>query len=181
MSDSELTQEEAERIVQKVLDDSAKVLGHNVMPNEIQSALETLAETKYTTECDNFIDLETSDSEEAAQASGRGRFMPFFLASLRRYLCGDKEAAAKIQEAVEEAKTHSPSINIGVPASTGISAGGAAIVYIAVSSALAGTAIAAAAPPLVAGVALIIFLSGFDSFCQWSKPGGGEGSSPEKN
>lgn len=118
-------------------------------------------------------------SKEAAQASGRGRFMPFFLASLRRNLCGDKGAAAKIQEAVKEAKAHSP--NIGVPTSTGLSAGGAAVVYVAVSSALASTVLAATAPPLVAGVALIIFLSGFDSFCEWSKPGGDEGSFPGKD
>jgi hypothetical protein len=183
VSDSELTREEAEKIVQKVLDESAKVLGRDVAPDEqgasdIRIALEDLVQITYTTERDNFIDLEASGSEEAAQASGRGRFMPFFLASLRQYLCGDKEAAAKIQEAVKQAKAHSP--NIAVPTSISLSAGGAAVVYVGVSSALAGTVLAAVAPPLVAGVALMIFLSGFDSFCEWSKPGGDECSSPEK-
>ena len=167
MSDSELNRKEAEKVVESVLQESARVLGHDVAPgkqgaSDIRDALEGLAHTTYATERDNFIELEASESGEIAQASGRGRFTPFFLASLRRYLCGDKEAAAQIQKAVKEAKAHSHSI--GLPTSASLSAGGAAIVYVAVSGVLAGTALAALAPPLVAGAALIIFLSGFDFF-----------------
>ena len=183
MSDSELNRKEAEKVVESVLQESARVLGHDVAPgkqgaSDIRDALEGLAHTTYATERDNFIELEASESGEIAQASGRGRFTPFFLASLRRYLCGDKEAAAQIQKAVKEAKAHSHSI--GLPTSASLSAGGAAIVYVAVSGVLAGTALAALAPPLVAGAALIIFLSGFDSFCEWSKPEDDEPLSSKK-
>jgi hypothetical protein len=91
-------------------------------------------------------------------------FFGFFARSLRKYICGDKEIRTRVDKAVKDAATLRADIPTLAPESIvgigGLSLGAYLVQHVPILGIVGA--------PVIAGVVVILYSIGIDSFCQWT-------------
>jgi hypothetical protein len=127
------------------------------------AVLSDLVEGKFAEQSEALV---IATEGEALQSRGESLWS-CVMRALHRQICGNAENAKKIKDAIAEANSHAKTVRIGDPTPIGISFGAASVVAVAVGTLFSGP-IAAAAAPVLGGVAFILVKGGVDGFCEWS-------------
>jgi hypothetical protein len=98
----------------------------------------------------------------AAHAPGERGFFAYLARSCRRYICGDPEIQARLDDEMDRARK--AGVDLKDPRTIVASLGGA----LGIALVQAVPVLAVVGAPVIAGLVLVIYSVGADAFCEWA-------------